>query len=158
MPTRALLGPIILTLLLATGCNWRKGGATSSRDLELAVFRRINAYRQARGLAFLVRDGLLAEQARRHSLAMAQGTTPFGHDGLAGRLQEAAVFCLTAAENVAFNRGHADPAAAAVAGWLRSEDHRANIEGHYDLTGIGVARDETGVYYFTQIFALRAAR
>lgn len=157
MPTRALLLPILLIWLLTSGCAGRGGAAVTEQNLELAVFRRVNAYRQARGLAFLVRNGRLAEQARLHSQAMARGAIPFGHDGFAGRLQEAAVPCLIAAENVAFNRGHADPVAAAVTGWLKSADHRANIEGRYDLTGIGVARDTAGIYYFTQIFALRSS-
>ncbi len=45
-----------------------------------------------------------------------------------------------------------------MSGWLRSPGHRENIEGAYDLTGIGVARSRQGVYYFTQLFAGTRAR
>ena len=55
-------------------------------------------------------------------------------------------------ENVAFNRGHRDPAAEAARGWLASRKHRENIEGPYQLTGVGVATNAAGEVYFTQIF------
>ncbi len=36
--------------------------------------------------------------------------------------------------------------------WLLSPGHRQNIRGNYNLTGIGVARDERGRPYYTQMF------
>jgi uncharacterized protein YkwD len=59
------------------------------------------------------------------------------------------------AENVAFNQGHRDPAADAVRGWLASRGHRENIEGPYELTGVGVVSNAKGEFYFTQIFVGR---
>jgi uncharacterized protein YkwD len=56
---------------------------------------------------------------------------------------------------VAFNQGHRDPAAVAVQGWLESPGHRENIEGPYELTGVGVASNAKGEVYFTQIFVGR---
>jgi uncharacterized protein YkwD len=56
------------------------------------------------------------------------------------------------AENVASNRGYAAPAHQAVGGWLASTMHRANLEGPYASTGIGVARSAAGEVFFTQIF------
>jgi uncharacterized protein YkwD len=44
---------------------------------------------------------------------------------------------------------------AAVSGWLGSRGHRENIEGRYDLTGVGIVRDAQGAYYYTQIFVRR---
>jgi uncharacterized protein YkwD len=43
----------------------------------------------------------------------------------------------------------------AVSGWLGSRGHRENIEGRYDLTGVGIARDARGAYYYTQILVKR---
>ncbi|MFM6200937.1 MAG: CAP domain-containing protein, partial [Dolichospermum sp.] len=51
-----------------------------------------------------------------------------------------------------YNQGHQDPAAQAVQGWLNSSGHLANIRGNYNQTGIGVARNNQGKIYFTQIF------
>jgi uncharacterized protein YkwD len=59
------------------------------------------------------------------------------------------------AENVASNKGHDQPALQAVEGWLASRRHRSNIEGPYDLTGVGVARNAAGEVYFTQMFVAR---
>jgi uncharacterized protein YkwD len=59
------------------------------------------------------------------------------------------------AENVAFDQGHPDPPAAAVRGWLASCGHRENIEGPYELTGVGVVSNAKGEVYFTQIFVGR---
>ena len=70
---------------------------------------------------------------------------------------EAGVFRLlfdSAGENVAFT-SFADPATSAVTGWLNSPPHKANIEGGFDMTGIGIVQNSSGVYYFTQIFIQR---
>lgn len=71
------------------------------------------------------------------------------------RVQAIAIPYRAAAENVAYNRGYTDPVAKAVEGWLNSSGHRRNIEGNYNLTGIGVAKNSQGAYYFTQIFILK---
>jgi uncharacterized protein YkwD len=61
--------------------------------------------------------------------------------------------CARIAENVAWNDRPEDLSArVAVAGWLQSAGHRANIEGNYLSTGIGVARAPGGALYYTQIF------
>ena len=56
------------------------------------------------------------------------------------------------AENVAENHS-SNPVAQAMDAWLESEGHRENIEGAFDLTGIGMIENEDGAYFFTQIFA-----
>ena len=40
-------------------------------------------------------------------------------------------------------------------GWLASRAHRENLDGPYDLTGIGVARSRSGEVFFTQFFVGR---
>jgi len=54
------------------------------------------------------------------------------------------------------NWGSTDPVGVAVSGWLNSTGHRNNIEGNYDLTGVGVAKSSDGKYYLTQMFAKSA--
>jgi uncharacterized protein YkwD len=88
---------------------------------------------------------------------MAAGTTPLGHTGFAERAAKLrhALAARRTAENVAFDQGHRDPAAVTVRGWLASPGHRENIEGPYELTGIGVVSNGKGEVYFTQIFVGR---
>lgn len=54
--------------------------------------------------------------------------------------------------NSTIDNRHKDPATQAVQGWLKSSGHLANIRGNYTLTGIGVASNNQGEIYFTQIF------
>jgi len=61
------------------------------------------------------------------------------------------------AENVAYDSRSGDRLAARVVDdWLASSRHRENIEGDFTDTGIGAARAQDGLYYFTQIFVRRA--
>lgn len=122
--------------------------------LEQEVFVRINQYRAQKGLAPLSVNSAIAQQARSHSQAMANGSVPFSHEGFSQRVSAIGqtIAVRGAAENVAYNMGHRNPAQVAVDGWIKSPGHRGNIEGNYSLTGIGIARNARGEYYFTQIF------
>lgn len=127
---------------------------TTPASIEQAVYTQINEYRANRGLPPLTLDAGISDRARNHSQNMANGTVPFGHDGFSDRVQAIATVIpyRAAAENVAYNGGYADPATKAVQGWLNSPGHLRNIQGNYNLTGIGVAKSTKGAYYFTQIF------
>jgi uncharacterized protein YkwD len=121
--------------------------------LELSVHRQINQYRQSRNLPVLDFDPIISAQARIHSEEMAK-ISDLNHDGFNERLDTVAetITYQSAAENVAFNKGYIQPDATAVKGWLDSPGHHQNILGRYNLTGIGVAQNAKGEYYFTQIF------
>jgi uncharacterized protein YkwD len=83
---------------------------------------------------------------------MASSKVAFGHDGFSRRVAATGIAYSRVAENVAYNQRHKDPATQAVQGWLKSSGHLANIRGNYTLTGIGVASNNQGEIYFTQIF------
>lgn len=131
--------------------------SAESTALEHAVFSLVNRHRRALGLPLLAQDARITRQARLHSAAMAGGTTPLGHAGFDDRIAtlRRVMAVRRSAENVAFNQGHRDPAAEAVRGWLASRGHRENIEGPYELTGVGVVSNAKGEVYFTQIFVGR---
>src|SRR5262244_1884707 len=135
----------------------RPGASTEA--LEREVQELMNRHRTARGLPALTSDARISRQARLHSIAMATGTTPFGHQGFERRVHVLAetVSCRQSAENVGFNYGYDDPAAVAVRDWLGSSGHRENSEGPYELTGVGAARNAAGEVYFTQMFVGRCA-
>ena len=89
---------------------------------------------------------------------MAAGRVPTGHKGFEARQRELSklIPLRGIAENVGMNDyPPSRTVRAAVSGWLDSRGHRENIEGRYDLTGVGIVRDSRGVYYYTQIFVRR---
>ncbi len=134
-------------------------GCDANSDLEAQTSQLINDHRASLGLVELELDPCVSELARQHSADMADGTVEFGHDGFEDRV--ALIFeqipdAQAAGENVAMNLGYADPAGAAVQGWLDSDPHRENIElPDFDLTGMGIAVDGDGAYWFTQLFVDR---
>lgn len=126
-------------------------------ELEQAVHTQINQYRVEQGLPPLELNAEISEIARQHSQAMADGQAAFSHDGFEQRGQAIArkIPFRTVAENLAFNQGFDDPVTQAVEGWIDSPGHHANIKGNFDLTGIGVVKNEQGEYYLTQLFVKR---
>ncbi|MEM1393685.1 MAG: CAP domain-containing protein [Cyanobacteria bacterium P01_H01_bin.150] len=116
--------------------------------MEKSIYEEINQYRSRRGLAPLKLNSHLREIARQHSNKMASEGISIGHNyGISQRIPYS-----RKAENVTFNRGKHNPAKVAVENWTGSSRDHQDIVGKYELTGIGVAKNSRGEYYFTQIF------
>ena len=151
MIRRLAAPPFLLScLILRLTATW-----AFAVDLEQDVHRLINEHRTGQGLKPLALSPDISVVARRHSQNMATGRVAFSHVGFEGRRQELYGFITIRgfAENVAESPDSVSRAgAAAVAGWLQSLGHRKNIEGAYELTGIGVAQGPSGTYFFTQLF------
>lgn len=126
-------------------------------SLELTTHNLVNRYRQSRNLPPLVADPAISAQAKAHSEEMARSGN-MSHDGFNQRADSVSktIVYRSAAENIAFNAGHGQPELVAVKGWIASPGHQRNMRGQYDLTGIGVAQNAKGEYYFTQIFVRKA--
>jgi uncharacterized protein YkwD len=128
---------------------------TARTTLEADILSHINKYRQSKGLPDLVANPAIAAQAEKHSAGMASKRVAFGHDGFEERVrlitQQIGVLRLSA-ENVAYGKLNAKEV---VDIWLKSAGHKKNIEGKYQLTGIGIATDKQGTIFFTQIFATK---
>ncbi|MFW6295874.1 MAG: CAP domain-containing protein [Halothece sp.] len=126
----------------------------SLSNIEQSVLEQINQYRRSQDLAPLTPNPTLTQLAREHSEAMASGRVRFSHAGFQERAQVISqrIGYRRIAENVAYNYGNQDPATVAVEGWLKSPGHLQNIRGQFNLTGIGVAKNAKGEYYFTQLF------
>ena len=146
-----------LNLTISRSSQARNSKAPSLNELEELVFQQVNEYRIARGLRPLRLDPRISEQARIHSENIARGVAPFSHEGFRDRAKtiDREIPYRRAAENLAFNQGFANPAERAILGWIDSSGHRRNMEGDYELTGIGVAKNSNGAYYITQIFILQ---
>jgi uncharacterized protein YkwD len=136
--------------------NIRRAASSTLATLERSVFQKINQYRQQKGLSSLSMNSTITQQARQHSQSMANSRV-LSHNGFSGRVQtiRGSIPLRAAAENVAFNRGFSDPVSQAVDGWIKSPGHLQNIMGNFNLTGVGVARNNQGEFYFTQIFIRR---
>lgn len=127
--------------------------ASIAPALEDQILSLVNQHRKSKGLPALENNPVIEVEARRHTVSMASHKTPFGHNGFSYRakvISSKIPGIKATAENVAFG---SKTAKEVVDGWLKSPGHKKNIEGKFRLTGIGVARDEQSVLYFTQIFA-----
>jgi uncharacterized protein YkwD len=153
MKTNLVILYLVLFCICITDCG---NGPIESKysDIEQRVYELANEHRISEGLVTLQWSEIIAEQCRIHSQDMAQGIVDFGHDGFSERIDNIRdeIMVTAAGENVAYNIGEQDPANAAVEAWLSSPGHRANIEGDYNFTGVGVAKTNDDTYYFTQIF------
>jgi uncharacterized protein YkwD len=128
----------------------------SPRSAERAAAELINRHRRTESLPPLEWDADLAEIARAHSQDLAGRGGQLSHRGFRGRFEQAAALAPTRrfGENITQTCGGTTKAAdTAVANWLDSAPHRRNIEGDFQSTGIGVARDQRGWVIFTQLFA-----
>lgn len=126
--------------------------ATVDAGMAKDVLRLVNEHRREMGLPALQLNTTLSNIARKHSLNMAKGKEPFGHEGFEERIADAWMQLHirgAAAENIAEG---VTTGKAVVNLWLGSKGHRKNIEGNYNLMGLGVATSANGTMYFTQIF------
>jgi uncharacterized protein YkwD len=130
---------------------------TPSKDAPVtadAIVAEVNRYRVEKGLAPLKILPFANEMALQHSSAMELRKVPFSHNGFEQRIEriqkKESRFIERSAENVAYGYLTVNDL---VAGWIRSNGHRKNIEGaSFNYTGVGIATNENGVLYYTQIF------
>lgn len=150
---RCLPGGILLvSMLMIPGCLSKPDIPES--EVEQKVFQLVNEYRSGIGLEELRWSEVIAEECRVHSQNMSSGSIAVGHDGFELRIKNIlkTIRFTIAGENIAVISGYTNPAVLAVNEWLNSSEHLANMESDFNLTGVGVARSDTGDYYITQIF------
>ncbi len=123
------------------------------KEMATEILRLVNEHRKSMGLKPLANNEVMSRAAEDHSRDMADGKTPFGHEQMDERIakisKQLKIDANAWAENVATGQRTAK---AAVDKWLSSQGHRENIEGNYNITGIGIAKDANGTLFFTQIF------
>jgi uncharacterized protein YkwD len=123
-------------------------------ELKQSVFQKVNEYRVSQNISPLKLDPVISQPSEQHSQNMATGKVTFSHAGSEQRFDQISnqIAYQKIAENVGYNSGYSNPAEQVVEGWIKSDGHRKNMLGDYNLTGIGVAKNPEGEYYFTQIF------
>jgi uncharacterized protein YkwD len=146
---------MVLSMLLVCGCandpTGPQPGAVVAAD---SVLDLTNAARADARVAPLVASAELDAVARAHARDMAERryfshTTPDGVT-FTQRLTANGVAYRRAGENIAGNSS----AAGAVAAWLGSSGHRANIlSGGFGRLGVGIHREPDSPYtYYVQVF------
>jgi uncharacterized protein YkwD len=157
--TKVFLAFMVLVSFSLSSCRGTRnlspvnnnGNAVPAKSEE-DILVYINKYRRSKGLPALKMNNVILGVARKHSENMADQKVPFGHDGFNNRVKtlgENLHAIHSAAENVAAGQTSATEV---VDGWIKSPHHKANIEGNFTETGIGVAANKKGVLYYTQIF------
>ena len=119
------------------------------------VIQYINEYRAKKGLPALEMNDTISEAAFKHCQYMGNKTIRINHDGFEDRmhgLMKQLAPSYGAAENVANGQTNAKEV---VNMWINSRGHRENIEGNYNLSGIGIYKNKNGILYFTHIFIKR---
>lgn len=151
------LGILLISALVFQGLSAASYSETEAA-IEHSILKNINRYRLAKGLNALQLNPVISAQAKQHSADMAQHRLRFGHDYFSDRIKKIysrIPHCNGGAENIAFNYRDGN---VVVKQWLSSPGHKRNIDGNYNLTGIGVSRDANGKMYFTQLFIKTNAR
>ncbi|HEY0298594.1 MAG TPA: CAP domain-containing protein [Arachidicoccus sp.] len=124
-----------------------------NRDsFEEQILYCTNKFRAKHDLAPVKMDSYINSEAAKHSRDMASGRAGFGHGGFQQRTDNLRnkLGAVAAGENVAYGLLSAKEV---VDIWINSAPHRKNLLGNFTMAGIGVAKNEQGILFFTQIFA-----
>jgi uncharacterized protein YkwD len=127
-------------------------------ELEQKAFQLLNQKRVEVGLSPLIWNESMAKVARLHSTNMANFKF-FSHKGLDGLQVDGRAESLGfnkwkgIGENIAYNRGFANPVEFTVERWMLSDSHRENLlDKRWKESAVGIAVTKDGTYYFTEVF------
>ena len=170
---RSVLTAWVVTLHIAAAVAFTSArqahAQTHHPALEQRTFELVNDHRREAGRPALIANANLTEAARRYASFLARedyGPTAIrrgeslGHnrDGTPDqRIREAGYIGTAWGENLYFGFPVSESSARnAYSFWLNSDGHRANMEGDFLETGVGVySNDSSGCAYFIQVFGTR---
>jgi uncharacterized protein YkwD len=143
----------VLVLLPALAVAQPKANEFKLSEEEQGILDATNAERKAAGLPALKPNPKLAAAARGHSENMAKQSKLehiLDEKSPVDRVKAARYAFRMVGENVEHN---APTPAEAVKDWMNSPGHKANIlNKDFTEIGIGVAKNEKGERYWTQVF------
>jgi len=134
--------------------------ATKPADLpamEKRVFDAVDNQRGHIGAANLIWSDELAAAARAQSVNMMERDF-FAHvdpvrGDLAARLNGAGIKWVRCGENLLTEMGYIEPVWTAIVEWMHSPGHKQTLlDPGYTHSGVGIARNDEGRYWITQIF------
>ena len=122
----------------------------AAKTIEIEILELINNHRLSEGLNSLNDMPIVKSVAYGHTDYMVDNNT-ISHDNFYNRstyLKENAG-AKKVSENVAYGYSNAE---SVVAAWLKSDGHKANIEGDFTNFDISAEKNIDGKYYYTNIF------
>ncbi len=124
---------------------------SSTSSIETEILQIINLHRKKLNKPALTFHDAITKVCSQHNNNIAEGIVPFGHSGFEERAKQLKnkINLTSVAENMAMGQNSAEEV---VKSWLNSEQHRKNIEGEFNLTGISLVKNAMGENIFAQIF------
>jgi uncharacterized protein YkwD len=147
-----IIGIIAMTVICFSPAVYAQPKDAAYSTLNKEILGLINEHRAEMGLKPLIMNDVIMAAAESHSRNMGAKKVPFGHQGFDARMNKLGKQLKPVdgfAENVAYGPTTAKEA---VELWLNSPGHKRNIEGNYNLTGLGIAKGKDGELYYTEIF------
>jgi uncharacterized protein YkwD len=145
----------VLALCLSGAVGSAQDKAFKLEPAEQMLLDLTNAERKKEELPPLKASALLSKAARAHSQNMAkQGKLEHELDEKTpvDRIKETGYKIRRAGENIAFGSDNL-PLAEIMKLWMESEGHKANIMNpDFTELGVGIARNDKGEVYYTQVF------
>ena len=118
--------------------------------VEKEILKLVNAHRENIGKDALSTNDLANKLAKEHTIFMI-GKGKISHDNFDDRADR--LFdeenANSVGENVAAKQKSAKDVMDA---WINSKGHRENIEGNFTHIGISAIKNNSGKYYYTQLF------
>ena len=123
---------------------------TQTKAIELEILDLINDHRLSLGLTALGDMKIVKSVAYSHTDYMVDNNV-VSHDNFFTRSNylKSNIGAKKVSENVAYGFGTAQ---GVVNAWIKSESHKANLEGDYTNFDISAEKNEDGRWYFTNIF------
>ncbi|GGZ70697.1 CAP domain-containing protein [Algibacter mikhailovii] len=123
---------------------------TEAKAIEIEILGLINDYRLSLDLDPLKEMSVIKSVANSHTYYMIDNDV-VSHDNFFARSNylKSNIGAKTVSENVAYGFGTAQ---GVVNAWIKSENHKANLEGDYTNFDISAEKSIEGRWYFTNIF------
>ncbi len=145
----------IFCLLALTACGKKvTDSKTPDSDyytVEEELLDMVNAHRSKLGLNPLISSSVISDVASGHSKDMAMRRRPLGSVGLKARCSSIR-YELGQGSECEENVAMGSSASSVFEGWMNNPRQRLQIEGNYTHTGLGMAENDKGLVYWTQIF------
>lgn len=177
--TKPVVNDLLQKTTKKTACNYDGIGKrvlqytnTFRKDPNAILLRLLKQYKQsARGVPKyqskppLIWSDILAKIAKQHTINMADGKVPFGHDGFKNRYLALVDYAkangktvTSISENVAYTSILPDLAKRVVDGWaldinIPDLGHRKALLSNNKYMGAAVCQNSKGRWYFVQLFA-----
>ena len=121
-----------------------------AKAIEVEILDLINDHRLSLGLNPLIDMPVVKSVAYSHTDYMVDNNV-VSHDNFFARSNylKSNAGAKKVSENVAYGYSSAE---SVVKAWIRSEGHKANIEGDYTNFDVSAERNQDGRYYYTNIF------